>query len=803
MGDYILPAGSLIGNNGRYSVKTHLGSGGFGITYLAEDTLLNINVAVKEFFPRNMAERHNAVLPIPGYEGIFAAGMKSFNEEAKLLASLINIPGVPHIRDTFLHGGTSYIVMDYIPGVSLSKYIENNGNQIGWIKTAEILAPIAAACKKLHEKNIVHRDITPANIIVADSGESKLIDFGSAVMPDITLKPGYAPIELYGVEVKVTAATDIYYLAATAYKCLTGKVPPAAADRAISDTLVPPSALGFNIPSTAEAILMQALVVKPEDRIQNDDEIIKMFSLTAETSNAEETYNTKSSSKTVGTLLFYDDAIVCPNNPDTNNNAQQKSETQNTPKPKPTEDTTDTENKETTKTEEITILRDCSGYYHISDLDMRLHDRRSKTSRRPNAQSAEESKRQAEEAKEKAKQQAEQAAKAAREAAGKAGEAAKKNLEKLKPILHKAQDYTRSHPKVIAGVAGGILLAAAAAAGGKYYYNNVYLNSPDKLYERACIALREYSTKNAGWALLLQAAEKGNEAAKKDITLMILLGSAGSTNTPYKQAIRDAVAYVDKGEYAPFLGILASGWYGFDTYRMQDYRDVISEEKFLHYVEILDEESAKNIEYTDYLPDLHLKIGNDLLRSGRERLDKDLVLAGLEHLRKSGRVSEEQILSEKENYFGRIDRELERQARREQEEARRAEREREREAERQKLREEAAKANAERERKNIEKKAAQQQTVKKSAEKKSTPAQQSTTKPAVKKTPVKQAQPKQTTKQTNRGMTLTQKVATIRTEMAKRDAAEQARLRARAEKEAAAKGISVNDALLQLLGILK
>lgn len=227
--------------------------------------MLGTRVVIKEFFPKNIAARTNGTVgpreDVAPY--MYENRLESFCSEAKLLSSLAGTPGVLSIKDAFRSNGTAYIVTEYFEGKTLAKYLDENGGRLGWNDTASILAPVSKALKILHDKGIIHKDVSPSNILVTHNG-GMLIDYGSVVSSERTLKHGYAPLELYSSNIPASAATDIYALAATAYKCLTGITPAQATDRIIEDTLQKPSKSGSDITRTAEGYLMQALAIRPE-----------------------------------------------------------------------------------------------------------------------------------------------------------------------------------------------------------------------------------------------------------------------------------------------------------------------------------------------------------------------------------------------------------------------------------------------------------------------------------------------------------------------------------------------------------
>ena len=242
--------------------------------------MLGTRVVIKEFFPKNIAARTNGTVgpreDVAPY--MYENRLESFCSEAKLLSSLAGTPGVLSIKDAFRSNGTAYIVTEYFEGKTLAKYLDENGGRLGWNDTASILSPVSKALKILHDKGIIHKDVSPSNILVTHNG-GMLIDYGSVVSSERTLKHGYAPLELYSSNIPASAATDIYALAATAYKCLTGITPAQATDRIIEDTLQKPSKSGSDITRTAEGYLMQALAIRPGERNISDDGMIKLFGI--------------------------------------------------------------------------------------------------------------------------------------------------------------------------------------------------------------------------------------------------------------------------------------------------------------------------------------------------------------------------------------------------------------------------------------------------------------------------------------------------------------------------------------------
>ena len=154
----------------KYIVGAVLGEGGFGITYLCRDINLNINVAVKEYFPsgvvnRNAANSCDVFAPQGELRSVFEKGKNSFLEEARTLARFSNEPGIVFVRDFFSENNTVYIVMEYLNGITLKEHIEQNG-KMNFEQSMNLLFPIMNTLSNIHAEGLIHRDISPSNIII-------------------------------------------------------------------------------------------------------------------------------------------------------------------------------------------------------------------------------------------------------------------------------------------------------------------------------------------------------------------------------------------------------------------------------------------------------------------------------------------------------------------------------------------------------------------------------------------------------------------------------------------------------------
>ena len=266
---------------GRYTVEGVLGQGGFGITYLGMDELHKKKVAIKEFFPqgivtRNIEYEDTVTVTLVGEKENYDKGKERFLKEAQTMAMFSKDKGIVKALDFFEINNTAYIVMEYLEGVTLKQYLREN-KRIAAEDLVELLVPLIEALDEIHSQGLIHRDISPDNIMVLPDGRIKLMDFGAArdytefgeKSLSIVLKPGYAPPEQYQTHGVQGPWTDIYALCATMYKCITGENPPDAIDRLVDDHLKKISAFGITVSPQIEEAIIKGMSVAAKDRYQN------------------------------------------------------------------------------------------------------------------------------------------------------------------------------------------------------------------------------------------------------------------------------------------------------------------------------------------------------------------------------------------------------------------------------------------------------------------------------------------------------------------------------------------------------
>ena len=266
---------------GRYIIEGVLGQGGFGITYLGIDELHEKKVAIKEFFPqgivtRNIEYQDTVTVTFVGEKDNYEKGKERFLKEARTMAKFSKDEGIVKALDFFEINNTAYIVMEYLEGITLKQYLREN-QRIAPEDLIELLVPLIESLDEIHSQGMIHRDISPDNIMVLPDGRIKLMDFGAArdytefgeKSLSIVLKPGYAPPEQYQTHGVQGPWTDIYALCATMYKCITGENPPDAIERVMDDSLKKISEFGIVIPPQEEAAIIKGMSVSAKDRYQD------------------------------------------------------------------------------------------------------------------------------------------------------------------------------------------------------------------------------------------------------------------------------------------------------------------------------------------------------------------------------------------------------------------------------------------------------------------------------------------------------------------------------------------------------
>jgi len=265
----------------HYQIERVIGEGGFGITYKGRDLAKSRIVAIKENWPERATRQgttviwHHSVTPKNRQ-----VQLEKFATEAQYLAKCVH-PNIVQVYDWFEENNTAYVVMEFLSGKTLSTVIAEEG-PLSPDRVKRYFLQMAHTLRVIHSINLLHRDIKPDNIILNEGDRPILIDFGATKefiagqtrQMSVTLTPGYAPLEQYSYRGKRWPATDIYALCASMYELLTGQLPPPAVERVTTDTLIPPGEWVSGLDPRLEAVILQGLKIRVEERFQTVDELI-------------------------------------------------------------------------------------------------------------------------------------------------------------------------------------------------------------------------------------------------------------------------------------------------------------------------------------------------------------------------------------------------------------------------------------------------------------------------------------------------------------------------------------------------
>ena len=272
----------------KYCIESVLGQGGFGITYLATQEILERKVCIKEFFMRDFCSRSESdssvTLGTSANKELLERYLAKFVKEARTISQLEH-PNIIHIHDIFKENGTAYYVMDYIEGESLSDLVKRRG-ALPEEEAVTYIRAVAEALRYVHARSINHLDVKPGNIMVRTSDHHVfLLDFGLSKQYDVAgnqtsstplgISHGYAPIEQYSPEgiKSFSPQTDIYSLGATLYYLITGKTPPSASELFASELSGFPTTLS----ATVRKAIQWAMEKQKKDRPQNVVEFLNLL----------------------------------------------------------------------------------------------------------------------------------------------------------------------------------------------------------------------------------------------------------------------------------------------------------------------------------------------------------------------------------------------------------------------------------------------------------------------------------------------------------------------------------------------
>ena len=265
----------------EYRIESTLGVGGFGLTYLATDTNLNLKVALKEYLPGNLALRREDQSIAPKSDDsvdTFKWGLERFLDESRTLASFRH-PNIVRVMRFFQANQTAYMVMEFVAGQQLSDWVRAR-RPVDEASLRGVLLPLLDGLGVVHDSGFLHRDIKPGNIFMRDDGSPVLLDCGSARQAGASeltaiVTPGYAPLEQYHTHGKQGPWSDIYALGGVLYWLVTGNKPVEAAARVRNDPM-PPAIQAGDRNRYSEALLTSIdwmLIPAEDQRPQSVSEI--------------------------------------------------------------------------------------------------------------------------------------------------------------------------------------------------------------------------------------------------------------------------------------------------------------------------------------------------------------------------------------------------------------------------------------------------------------------------------------------------------------------------------------------------
>ncbi len=277
---YLAP-GTIL--NDRYFIGKLKAYNGESADYIGFDTITQTKVTVKEYMPDALCsrEKSSSVINVdPRFIAQYKTFMSEFVELNKLLSKMRSLSHIIPVIDMFGDNNTGYVVFNYFESETLGNYLDNNGGKLSWDEVKKLFPPIFTTLSLVHNAGIIHRGISPDNVLINDKGEIKLTGFSisDARTANTELAPeiysGYAAPEQYNSSNWQGTWTDVYGICALLYRVLTGTVPDDAAIRIANDNLEEPSALNPDIPKNVSKVIMNGLTLNGENRIQTVTELV-------------------------------------------------------------------------------------------------------------------------------------------------------------------------------------------------------------------------------------------------------------------------------------------------------------------------------------------------------------------------------------------------------------------------------------------------------------------------------------------------------------------------------------------------
>ena len=296
----------------RYLIGKLLKYNGEGADYIAYDTYTENKVIIREYMPDTLCtrERGNPEI-IPNKDSIapYKTYMSEFIELNKMLTKMRTLNHIISCTEVFQENNTAYAVLVYVKGMTLMEYLQDNAGALSWEEVKKIFPPIFTTLSLVHNAGLVHRGISPENIIVTERGELKLTGFSIADARTANtglaaeIYSGYAAPEQYSSNNWQGTWTDVYSVSAVLYRMLTGVVPPEAPSRKTNDNLIEPAGLDPSVPKNVSKVIMSGLNMSGEMRIQTVTELVTILFEQPEFSQSTKLSNTSA------TITFNRDSL--------------------------------------------------------------------------------------------------------------------------------------------------------------------------------------------------------------------------------------------------------------------------------------------------------------------------------------------------------------------------------------------------------------------------------------------------------------------------------------------------------------
>ncbi len=272
--------------NKRYIVGKMLSCNGEGASYICYDTVENVKAVIREYMPNTLCEREAGSNTLKANEDCLAKYKTFMSEFVDLNEELSKMRTIEHIvtpEDIFYDNNTVYVIYDYVEGVSLKKFLQSNKGYLSWEQVKKMFIPLFTAVSIFHNAGIIHRGISPENIVVTTDGTLMLTGFSiSSIRTANTglateFYSGYTAPEQYSCLEWQGTWTDVYSIAAVIYRILTGIVPLDARTRTTNDTMPPAARVNSRVPAHVSEVLAKAMRVRGKERIQSITELVSQL----------------------------------------------------------------------------------------------------------------------------------------------------------------------------------------------------------------------------------------------------------------------------------------------------------------------------------------------------------------------------------------------------------------------------------------------------------------------------------------------------------------------------------------------